>query len=349
MRTPYHILRASSSTFAAVRCWKVAFAVLLLATGPGSARAQEAELPTLIVAPFSGDMRAIQYWQPAMGEGLAEMLVTEMSKISKFTVLETSQLGVLKDEIKQGEDGWIEAAEKVEKGGFAAADFMFTAKVTRFGNKESKLNLGGFVPRNVGKLGVKQTSADVRIDWRLVDASNRKVIKAGSATAAENGTGFDVGVNLAGRGGQIGFDNKEFMASALGKATVKALALITTDMQATSVPASGRKKGKAAVANAQEAANAAAVAGLRQTPGKVLAVVSKDAIIVSLGSKHGLKEGERLGLFETVEIKDDKGAVVFAEEKLVGEVVLRTLQEERSKASYDGDLTIKPGWVVKVK
>ena len=203
----------------------------ILATGlTDRALAADSGLPTLIVAPFSGDMTHIAYWQPAMGEGLCEMLITEMGKLDKFQVLETTQLAALKDEIKMGEDGWVEQSEKVDKGGFAAADFMFTAKVTRFGNKETKVGLGGFVPGSLGNLGVKQTVADVRIDWRLVDAANRKIIKTGSSTAAQKGLGFNAGVNVTGHGGGIGFDNKEFMESALGKATVTALAQITADV-----------------------------------------------------------------------------------------------------------------------
>jgi curli biogenesis system outer membrane secretion channel CsgG len=90
------------------------------------------DLPTCFVAPFSGDTTAIQYWQPAMGEGLGEMLTTELGKISKFQMLEINDLGDLKNEINMGADGWVDQSQKVDKGGFAAADFMFTAKVTRF-------------------------------------------------------------------------------------------------------------------------------------------------------------------------------------------------------------------------
>jgi len=41
--------------------------------------------------------------------------------------------------------------------------------------------------------------------------------------------------------------------------------------------------------------------------------------------------------------------VVFTEEKLVGEVVLQSVQHDRSKASYSGNLDVKAGWIVKVK
>jgi curli biogenesis system outer membrane secretion channel CsgG len=321
----------------------------LLAGPINHATAQESELPALIVAPFSGDITHIQYWQPALGEGLAEMLITELGKINKFTVLETTQLETLKDEIKMGQDGWVDANEMVEKGGFAAADFMFTAKVTRFGHKESKIGLGGFVPGNLGNLGVKTTTSDVRIDWRLVDAANRKIIKTGSSTAAEKGTGFNVGVNIKGHGGGVGFDNKEFMGSALGKATVKALTQITDEIKPVTLPESGRRKQKAAVANNANAAANAAAEALKSTPGKVLAVPAKGTLIVSLGSKHGFKDGDKVNLYETVDTKDEQGNVVFSEEKLVGEVTLETVQEERSKAAYAGDQAVKAGWVIKAK
>ncbi len=316
-----------------------------------TAAAADGEPPTLIVAPFTGDRVHIQYWQPALGSGLADMLVTELGKIGKFTVLETIDLEVLKDEIREGEDGWIEANEKVEKGGFAAADFMFTGKVTRFGAKETSTGLGG-IARGVGLggLGVKQSTTDVRIDWRLVDASSRKVIKTGSATAERKGTSFNVsGFGAGGSGGGIGHNNREFMDSALGKATVDALAMIIAELQPVQLPESGRSKKIAAKADAAEAAANAELEAKRATPGKVLAAPSKQAIIVSLGKQHGFKDGEKLNLYETVEIKDDKGVVVFTEEKLVGELTIQSAQDDKSRTAYEGDLEIKSGWVVKAK
>ncbi len=320
-------------------------AVVFMALGSVRLAAQDNNLPTLFVAPFSGDTVAIQYWQPAMGQGLSEMLTTELGKINKFQMLEISALGDLKNEINMGEDGWVDQAQKVDKGGFAAADFMFTAKVTRFGSKQTRIGLGGFVPGNFGNLGVKQSVSDVRIDWRLVDVATRKIIKTGSATAEHKGMGFDIGANIGGSGGNIGFDNKEFMDSALGKATADAMTTIISDVQPLTLPESGRMKQKAGLAaKASSAADA-----LKHTPGKVLAVASKDTIIVSLGSKLGFKEGDKLELYQTNDVKDDKGNVVFTDEKLVGELTILSVQEDRSRASYSGDLKVQQGWTVKAK
>jgi transcriptional regulator with GAF, ATPase, and Fis domain len=139
------------------------------------------------------------------------------------------------------------------------------------------------------------------------------------------------------------------MESALGKATETALMQITADVSPITLPESGRLKKKAAQASQQDAAANAAAQALRSTPGKVLAVASKDAVIVSLGSSLGFKTGDKLDLYETVETKDANGAVVFTDEKLVGELVLQSVQADKSKASYSGNAEVKAGWVVKAK
>jgi curli biogenesis system outer membrane secretion channel CsgG len=322
--------------------------VLASACLAASAVAQDG-LPTVIVAPFTGNSTSIQYWQPALGEGLSEMFVTELGRINKFQVLENAQLGVLKDEMKLGDDGFIAPDEKVDKGSWAGADFMFTGKVTQFGSKKTGVNLGGFVPGSGGNLGVGATISNVRIDWRLVDTATRKVLKTGSAAGEYKGPSFNVATSVGGSGGRIGYNNKEFMDSALGKATVLALSNIVADIKPFPLPASGRSKQKATnAANAAGQQNAA-VTAIKAAPGKVLAVPSKDTLIVSLGGKQGFKDGDKLNLYETVDTKDEQGNVVFTDEKLVGEVTLQAVQDDRSRASYAGSVAVKSGWVVKAK
>jgi hypothetical protein len=108
---------------------------------------------------------------------------------------------------------------------------------------------------------------------------------------------------------------------------------------------SGRQKAQAG----KQAQAAAVTAAARNVPGKVLAVPAKGVVIVSLGAKQGFKNGDKLLVYQTIDTKDDKGEVVFTEEKLVGEVTLDAVQEDRSKAAYAGDVELKPGWVVRAK
>lgn len=326
---------------------KQLYATLLGALLSSAIFAADDSLPTIFVAPLDGDISQVMGWQPALGEGLAEMLIRELSKLNKFDVLESAALENLKDEIRLGGEGWVGKDEQIKKGGFAGADYRFRGKVTRFGAKSQRVGLGGFVPGNLGKLGLKQSKADVRIDWRIVDVATRKVLNTGQAKAQETGVGFDVGVNIGGHGGGISFKNEEFMNSALGKATVKAINAIMGDVRQVSVPKSGRRQAQTKAADSVAAAVQATAAALRNTPGKVIAVANKTTLIVSLGSQQGFKPGDKLKLYEPVDTKDDQGNVVFTEEKLVGEVTLESVQEERSQASYAGAAEVKAGWVVK--
>ena len=170
---------------------------------------------------------------------------------------------------------------------------------------------------------------------------------AGQAVGKNEGTGFNIGVGVNGNGGNIGFSNHEFMNSALGKATVKAMNQIIAQVANLDLPISGRRMAKANAANQQVAAASAAATALKNTPGKVLAVPAKGILIVSVGSRQGFKSGDKLKLYETIDTKDDKGNVVFTEEKLAGEVTLDSVQDDRSKATYAGEANPTAGWSVK--
>jgi hypothetical protein len=136
----------------------------------------------------------------------------------------------------------------------------------------------------------------------------------------------------------IGYGDPAFMKSALGKATCKAMTNIMEQLDAINLPEPGR------VTKVKSANDA-----LKHTPGKVLAVAGKDTIIISLGSKESFKEGDVLELYEPTDVKDDKGNVVFTDEKLVGEITLSSVQEDRSRGSYSGDEQVQQGWTVKAK
>lgn len=306
------------------------------------------DLPTLFVAPLDGDRSAIMAWQPAMGEGLAEMLITELTKTGKFQVLESTALKELASEIDLGAAGYVAEDEKVEKGGWAGADFMFRGKVTRFGSKQQSVGLGGVVPGALGRVGVGQRNSDVRIDWRIVDVATRRIIVSGEAVGEEKGLNFDLsGGGRSGFGG-VSYRNQEFMNSALGKATVKALNAIVGQVTEVTVPESGRRQAQQKKAAAVEAKVTAAVEAKRKTPGTVLAVVGADGVVISLGSDHGFAPGDTLKAYRLNEIKDDTGAVVFTEEEYAGEVVLDSVQAGRSRGRYTGTVKVVKGWVVKV-
>lgn len=316
-------------------------AFLLWATlAAGALAADETNRPSVFVAPLSGD-RGIAYWQPAVGDGLAEMLITELTKLGKFDMLESTTLDSIKDEIKMGDDGWIEPGEKVEKGHWGGADYMFVGKVVRFGAKSKSFGGGG--PFSIAGVKISKSESEIEIVWRFVDAATRKIVSSGKAVGVEKGTSW-------GFGGALGSGfvrDREFRDSALGKATIKAMDAIVSDVSKLNIGPGTRAKLRDQKIAEKEQAAQAELAKLRSTPGAVEAVAD-GFLIISLGTKHGLKSGEKLNLYEINEVKNKEGKVVFKDEKLVGEVVADSVQEERCKGRYSGTAQVKEGWVVKI-
>jgi serine/threonine protein kinase len=312
----------------------------------GSLLNPPAEMPiqTIFVAPLDGDGSQIPGWHPALGAGLAEMLITELAKLNKFQVLESTASQNLKEIMKLSDEGHVPMDQYLEKGAFAGADFMFRGKVTRFGTTGQGIHPGGITPGSEVALGIKRATCDVRIDWRIVDVYNRKVIAAGQTVGEEVGAGFVFSDAINGQSSDLGFANQEFMISALGKATVKAINAIMAQVNGISFPQSGRRQAKANTA-AREAITAASEKA--SIVGKVTAVPGQGIVIVSVGSQQGLKVGDKLQLFEPVEIKNEKGEVVWSEEKPAGEIILVEVQAERSKASHAGAGEVMAGWSVR--
>ncbi len=113
--------------------------------------------------------------------------------------------------------------------------FIYLRRLTRFGAKENNYGGAGPLPLPgplgsvIGTLRFKKTEHEVQIDWRIVDNATREVVPgaAGRGVGVEKGKDFNFG-SLGGGGFS---ESHEFMGSALGKATMKALAEITESVR----------------------------------------------------------------------------------------------------------------------
>ena len=64
---------------------------LALGLAPFRGQAADSKVPTISVA--KTEASGVASWQPAMGEGLAQMIITEMSSLPNFKVLESVGAG----------------------------------------------------------------------------------------------------------------------------------------------------------------------------------------------------------------------------------------------------------------
>src|SRR5436190_22198163 len=155
---------------------RTTFAPVLLvsALAAGSAFAGK---PTIGVA--KTEPQGIAYWQPAMGDGLAQMFITEFAKLPNFTVLETVALEDIRSERRLGESGEVKESESVKKGQWRGADYTFKSTVTRFGSKANTYGGGAGparIPFGLGGFAVHKDENEVQIDWRIIDNASREIV-----------------------------------------------------------------------------------------------------------------------------------------------------------------------------
>jgi curli biogenesis system outer membrane secretion channel CsgG len=311
-------------------------AVMLLASHFFSLSAEAAgkQVPTISVA--KTESQGVAAWQPAMGEGLGQMLITELVNLPNFKVLESLALDDLRAERSLGESGEVSQGEAVKKGQWKGADYTFKSVVTRFGNKENTYGgRGPALPFGFGGFAVRKSENEVQIDWRIIDNASRELVPgaSGRALGVETGTGFNFSTWSGG-----GFNNnREFMDSALGKATMKAIAQIVEKVKTLDVGPGAR------TLNNESAASAAAVA-LRNVKGIVKLVEGKE-IWVSLGANNGFSKGDKVKIYKPIEKKNKKGEVVAMTYEPAAEIILLKVQKDKSMGEYSGLAPVSEDWI----
>ncbi len=288
------------------------------------------------------------YYNSTVGTGLTDMFITELQKTGHYSIIERAQVKQLTDEVDFGKSGYVEQQSAVRKGHIKGVQYYFLAKVTNFGAKKKKVGGGGWGKSVFGGLGYKKDEAYVRIDYRIIDATSGETVYAdyGEGTYANKGISFGGGKWGSG-GGNLNVDTDEFRDSMVGRATTIALNNIIDKMDHTFL----EKAQSRAEQLAQEEADAQqqALEELRKVPGNVLAAISKDMVIVSLGSNNGIQVGDKMTLIRSHDIKNSEGQVVYSEEKEVGTLEVFEVQADRSKVRVISGETPKEGDTVKVQ
>jgi curli biogenesis system outer membrane secretion channel CsgG len=286
------------------------------------------------------------YYSSTIGTGLSDLFTTELGKTGKYRIVEREAVADLVGEVDLGKSGYGDKATAVPKGHFKGLEYLFICKVTNFGEKERKVGAGGIGGRVFGGAGVRRTEAYVRLDFRIVDATTREVVYVGSGEGSDATMGVSADGGAFGSGaGAINFSDRSFLDSQVGRATMKSIKDVIDKMDHNFL--ANRTSGSADIKGKETAAQGAAEAAAQSAPGKVLAVVSNQLIIVSLGGAQGLKIGDKLRVFKEVPVTDSKGKVVYSEEKEIGVLTVTDVQADRSKAALASGAGVSEGLIVR--
>lgn len=255
-------------------------------------------------------------WQ--IGEGLSEMLTTELFKTGRFIMVERAALADIVKEQELGQTGLVRKETVARVGELLGAQLLVTGAVTEFeaqsGGGAGGLGYGGFA------LNLQVQNAHVGVDIRLVDSSTGQILKSFNADAKAQSTGLGFSGNIQG----VSFGSEAFEKTPLGQATreaiFKAVMFIVGEMEM--VPWTGR-----------------------------VVQVKEGQVYVNAGSNVNLKPGAKLAAYKKGEdlIDPATGLSLGSKDSLIGAVTLSEVQDKFSIGNFAGTGILKRNDLVKFK
>lgn len=265
------------------------------------------------VAVFAFEDKTDHRWhwwtgQP-VGEGMADMLTTELVKSGKYQVIERQAIDKIMQEQHLGQTGMITAQSAARVGQLLGVELAIIGAVTEFGYK--KTDVGGVLKKQGLGLGVQSASASVGIDVRFVNVNTGEIIAADNVRHEESKKGLKLDTQ------QFSFKNKsEFDESLVGKATRKSIEeiIVKLDSQLGNLPWQAKV---IKVADNMVYINAGSESGVQV--GDVLVVVTKGEELIDPDTGLSLGAEERqVGVIEVVDSSIGNGKASKCKIKLGG-------------------------------
>jgi len=262
------------------------------------------------------------WWGPSwkIGDGLAEMLTTELSKTGQFIVVERQALGDIVKEQELGQSGLVRGETAARTGQVLGAQIVVRGAVTEFEERASGGGAGIRFPGFGAEGGV--SNAYVALDIRLIDTSTGQVIASHSAAKTAPSAGGGLGARI----GNVTFGGDAFFQTPIGQATRAAMDDALRFIMATAF--------KAVI------------------PSFSIVKVDGGTAYINAGANSNVRVGDVLMVYSKGEdlVDPDTGLKLGSDEKMIGSVQITNVQEKFSIGAIRGGTgAMKRGDLVKVR
>lgn len=161
------------------------------------------------VGVFSFENRAGIDAQVDMGDGMADMLITELMNSGRVKVLERTALeGVLREKNLQAASG-----SRIANTALSGVDYLIKGTVTEYSYKQQ--SSGGGIGFKGVKLGGSKTEAHVALDMRLIDPASGEILASKRAEKRNVAKGISAGASVAG----VSFGGEHWAKTPIGETT----------------------------------------------------------------------------------------------------------------------------------
>ncbi len=270
----------------------------------------------IAVTSFANKVRGIP-GNRNIGQGMSEMLITELIKTNRFVVIERQALQDILAEQELGMTGLVNRETAARVGQVLGAQIIVRGVVSEFTMRKSggrgDITIKGF------SFGTKSSNAHVAVDIRMIDASTGQILHSHNASGKAVSTGLTFGY------AEQDFDFKAggFQSTPMGQATRQAI----------------------------QSAVSFIVNKMKQMPFTAKVIKSKrNNIYINAGSLMSIKPGDRFNAYSKGEefTDPDTGLSLGAEETLIGAIEIKDVKEKFSVARLvSGKGPLKRGDIIK--
>ena len=269
-----------------------------------------------------------------VGKGITDLLVDKLVSDGTYRVIERAAIDKILAEQNFSNSDRADANTAAKIARILGVDSIIIGSITQFGRDDKSTNVGGGALGGVtGRFGIggvrkSQSTAVVQITARMIDTSTAEILASasGKGESSRSGTGLlGAGGGGAGAGGAgIDMKSSNFGATILGEATNKAVADLAQqlDAKAGALPTT-----------------------VVQISGLVADAEPDGTVIINVGSKNGVKVGDRLDIRRKIrEVKDPStGKVIRSVEDAVGSILITEVDEASAVGKFTGSTAAKVG------
>ena len=270
-----------------------------------------------------------------VGKGISLLLEEKLVQDGKYRVVDRNTMDKILKEQNFSNSDRVDPATAAKIGHILGVNCIIVGSVTQFGRDDKHIGTGGggygLGKYGFGGLHKNDSKAVVNVTAKMVDANTAEILAVVTGTGESKRSGFGVGGGggswSGGGGGAVDMGSSNFANTILGEAVNAAVANMGQQLD--------DKAGGLPTVKVE-------VSGL-------VADVTGNTLVLNVGSKAGVKVGDKLTISRKVkDVKDPStGAVIKTITNDLGTATVTEVDEGSSTATFNGSAPAQVGDVVK--
>jgi curli biogenesis system outer membrane secretion channel CsgG len=272
-----------------------------------------------------------------VGKGIADLLVQKLVQDGKYRVIERKALDKILAEQNFSNSDRADSSTAAKIGRVLGVDAIIIGSITQFGRDDKNTTVGGGgIGGITGRFGLggvqkREAKAVCNVTARMVDTSTGEILAAVTGTGQSKRSGTSLvgagGSGYGAGGGAFDMSSKNFGETILGEAVGQSVSATATQLD-------------------DAAANLPTV---KVSVSGLVADVSGNTLIVNVGSKAGLRVGDKLEISRAARtIKDPAtGKVLKTVTNKIGDATVTEVDSDSATVSFTGSGPAKVGDIAK--